>query len=341
VDSTEHSAPRGVCVSGKRGPRVTVGVPFFNEAPWLERAVASVLAQTVQDIEVLLVDDGSTDRSLELARSVRDPRVRVLSDGRRRHLPARLNEIVRHARAPLVARMDADDVAHPSRLERQLALLEDQTLDAVGTWIGLMDEREQPFAVVESTALPPTALDALSRGIFPHATMLARREWLLAHPYDETLDRAEDRDLWCRTVCTSRFAVVEDVLYLVRMSALREGFLPDYVRSQQQNRRLARRYGPSMIGYRGAARTWLASLGKEFVLRAATTLGVDERLVRRRGRPPRAEEVERMREALESLPFEGVTTCRTCEASVTNERREGDRPGDEHSKNDREHLQRS
>ncbi len=302
-----------------------MGVSFFNEEPWLERAVQSVLAQTVQDIEVLLIDDGSSDRSLELARSIRDPRVVVLSDGRRRQLPARLNEIVRRAKAPLVARMDADDLAHPLRLERQLALLNDRSIHAVGTWIGLMDEAEEPFAVVESASFPPTPLDALSRGIFPHATMLSRREWLLAHPYDETLDRAEDRDLWCRTVGASRFAVVEDVLYLVRTSARREGFLADYIRSQKQNRRLALQYGPSMIGYRQAARTWLTSLGKEFVHRAASTVGLDERLVRRRGRPPRDAEFLRIREALESVPRKSG---------------EDDRAGDKHAKNDSKNFER-
>ena len=294
-------------MSHKQAPRVTIGVPFFNEEAWLERAVQSVLAQTVEAIEVLLVDDGSTDRSLSMASAIRDPRVHVLSDGMRRGLPARLNEITRRASAPLVARMDADDVAHPDRLARQLEALEAQSVDAVGTWIGLMDAQEHPFAVVESASHPASPNDALSRGLFPHATMLARRDWLLTHPYDETLTRAEDRDLWCRTVHGSRFAVVDDVLYLVRTSALRPEFLSDYVTSQRQNRRLALRYGPSLVGLSKTARTWLSSFGKEMVFRAAAGLGLDDRLVRRRGRVPRRAERERMQEALDALPR--VTAC--------------------------------
>ena len=100
-------------------PSLTIGIPFFNAEATLLDAVRSVFAQTHQDWELLLVDDGSTDRSLELARSIDDPRVRVYSDGRNKRLAARLNEISRLARFDHVARMDADDVCLPERLARR------------------------------------------------------------------------------------------------------------------------------------------------------------------------------------------------------------------------------
>lgn len=288
-----------------RAPRVTVGIPFYNEERFLGRAVRSVLAQSEQDLELYLVDDGSTDHSLAIARSFDDPRVVVLSDGLRRHLPARLNEIVRRARAPLVARMDADDISHPERLARELSLLAaDARCDAVGTWVGLVDHRGGHFAVVEAAALPSTPAVALTRGLLPHATLLARREWLLANPYDEALTRAQDADLWCRTVSTSRFAVVPEPLYVVRVSTDRTRFVADYLKAQRHSRALVLRYGPGALGRSGTARAWLVSYGKSVVMRVASTAGLAENLVRLRGRQPTARERAMVAEALGSEPAE-------------------------------------
>lgn len=282
-----------------RRPRVTMGIPFHDEARWLGDAIRSVLAQTMTDFELLLVDDGSTDGSLEIARSFADPRIVVVSDGVRRHLPARLNEIVRRARGELVARMDADDVSHPTRLERELAVIDGEAdCDAVGTWAMVVDEDEASIGVLESATLPATLSVALRRGVFPHATMLARRGWLVDNPYDETLTRSEDRDLWCRTVASSTFRVVPDVLYVVRLHAHARSFLPDYLAAQRQNRAILRRYGPRSIGLPGSMRAWLGSHAKGIAMRAAARAGLTDTIVRRRGRPPSLAERSMTEEAL-------------------------------------------
>lgn len=278
-------------------PLITVGIPFFDEEPHLASAIRSVLAQTWASIEVLLVDDGSRDRSLEIARSFRDERVKVFSDGKRRYLPARLNEIVEHARGELVARMDADDVIHPDRLRRQIEALRESDSVASGTWAGLVDDDDVPFAVVESVS-HPTAAIALEQGIMAHATLIARREWLKAHPYDETLTRAEDRDLWCRTFNT-RFAVVEEPLYVVRVSRGHPRFLPDYLESQRQHRLLYARYGMKALGPLRTARGYAESLAKGWVMAGAEKLGLADRVIRRRGRAPTERERRLIAEALE------------------------------------------
>lgn len=275
-------------MSGDRpAPRISVGIPFFNEEDHLGAAIRSILAQTVDDLELLLVDDGSTDGSLMIAHSFDDPRITVCSDGQRRHLPARLNEITNRARAELVARMDADDVAHPRRLAAQLDVLtRDPSCDAVGTWTALIDDRGETLAVNESGSLPCTPRIALESGLISHATMLARREWLRANPYDERFTRAEDRDLWCRTVRTSSFAVVPEPLYVVRTLHREPGFLASYVESQRQNRELFVRHGPGAVGIGRSARLWTVSHLKSVVMRAALATGQAERLMRRRGRAP-------------------------------------------------------
>jgi glycosyltransferase involved in cell wall biosynthesis len=282
-----------------RTPRVTVGIPFFDEERYLADAVRSVLVQSVRDIEVLLVDDGSTDASLSVARAFDDPRVKVHSDGKRRRLPARLNEIVRLARAPLVARMDADDVSHPERLALQLAAMGGESgCDAVGTWAALVDERAEPFAVVEGTPLPATQAAALERSVLVHPTMLARRSWLLANPYDESLTRAEDRDLWIRTAATSTIRVVPECRYVIRVTPGDARFVADYVAAQRENRRLYLRYGARSIGLARTAQLLFASHAKSLVTRAAVRAGFGGALVRRRGRAPTERECVLAREAL-------------------------------------------
>lgn len=283
-------------------PTVTVGLPFHDEEAHLAEAIRSILGQRGVDLELLLVDDGSSDRSLSIARGFAgDPRVRVLADGRRRRLAARLNEIVALARAPFVARMDGDDVSHPDRLARQLAVLaREPGVDAVGAWCGLVTDDGQPFAVQEALAAPASGRSALLHGAIPHATMLARRAWLRGHPYDESFTRAEDRDLFCRVASSSTLSVVPSPLYVIRISPDDTRFLEDYVQGQRETRRLFLRYGPRAVGVGRTASLWLGSYAKALVMRGASRVGLAERLVLRRGRPPTAEEREDILGALQA-----------------------------------------
>jgi len=102
---------------------ISIGIPFFNAEKFLEDAIKSVLVQTFQDWELILVDDGSTDRSLEIARSFVDSRIRIISDGYNRRLPYRLNQIISEAKYDIIARMDADDLMAVDRLEKQIKVL--------------------------------------------------------------------------------------------------------------------------------------------------------------------------------------------------------------------------
>jgi len=104
-------------------PEVTVLMPVFNGARYLRASIENVLAQSFEDFELLVVDDGSTDGTAAIARSYGDPRVRVISHERNLGLSAALNRGLDAARGGLVARQDADDLSHPSRLATQRAFL--------------------------------------------------------------------------------------------------------------------------------------------------------------------------------------------------------------------------
>jgi glycosyltransferase involved in cell wall biosynthesis len=138
---TEGDGRRGAgareTVGGAGAPRVSVLMPVRNAQATLEEALASILAQTLDDLEVVALDDGSTDRSPEILETAaeRDPRVRVLTRPPLGLVPA-LERARQAARAPLLARMDADDRAESDRLEAQAALLDaDANLVLVGTHV--------------------------------------------------------------------------------------------------------------------------------------------------------------------------------------------------------------
>lgn len=116
------------------GPSVSILIPARNAAGTLDEALASVAGQTHPDWEALVVDDGSTDPTAEIAAgwAQRDPRFRLLRHEAPAGIVAALNRAVAEARAPVLARMDADDVSHPDRLARQLARLAQGDVHAVG-----------------------------------------------------------------------------------------------------------------------------------------------------------------------------------------------------------------
>ena len=174
----------------------------------------------------------------------------------------------------------------------------DAACDVVGTWAVLVDGDERPFGAVETGPLPPTPRSALLQGVFPHATVLGRRAWFAANPYDETLTRAEDRDLWCRTVATSRFGVVRRCLYVIRVDVEKQSFLAGYVDGLRQNRVIFAKYGPDAVGRVEAARLRLAARAKAAIMMGVARAGLASSLVRRRGRSPTPEEIELAREAL-------------------------------------------
>lgn len=182
-------------------PAVSIGIPFFNAERFLLDAIKSVFAQTHEDWELILMDDGSSDRSLEIARSIDDPRVRVYSDGQNKKLAARLNEIHGLAKHDFIARMDADDLMATDRIEKQLrCLLARPDIDLVTTGVCSMTDHSVPYGLrvpEPEHVLTPYGVLSGQHGIV-HASLLGRRDWFLRNPYDTSDHWAEDYKLWVR-----------------------------------------------------------------------------------------------------------------------------------------------
>jgi len=204
-----------------KAPVISIGMPVFNAAGSLRAAVASILQQDFTDWELLLIDDGSSDDTLQLARSFEDERIRVVADGKNRGLTARLNQAVQQSRGEYFARMDGDDLAFPQRLSVQLGYLrEHPDVDLVGGWAVVFDSA---YLLRGKRATPEShaAICAAPWAGFPllHPSFMGRRSWFEQHPYDESLPKAQDQVLLANTCLSSRFANVQQLVLAYREDA--------------------------------------------------------------------------------------------------------------------------
>lgn len=202
---------------------ISIGIPFYNAENYLEDSICSVLAQTHEFWELILVDDGSTDNSLEIAKkyACKDERIRILSDGENKKLPSRLNEIVRESKYDYIARMDADDLISSTRLEKQINYLCNKpSLDLVSTGIlSLNNDLSLMGYRTTSSSKIITKVDAIvgSTGII-HASVMARKSWYERNRYNEYSILAEDYELWLNAFFNNDLKVgfLEEQLYYYR-----------------------------------------------------------------------------------------------------------------------------
>jgi glycosyltransferase involved in cell wall biosynthesis len=180
---------------------ISIAIPFYNAEKYLADAIRAVFAQTYQDWELILVDDGSTDGSLEIAKSVQDPRVRVYSDGLNKKLATRLNEITQLANYDMIARMDADDLMSPTRLEKQVKILENNPqIDIVSTGVFSVSDDLELVGVRGANISEVDFKGLLFKKVgIVHAAVLGRTTWFKRNPYNSSLKIAQDYDLWLRT----------------------------------------------------------------------------------------------------------------------------------------------
>jgi hypothetical protein len=219
-------------------PKVTVLMPVFNGEPYLSEAIASILGQTFTDFELLIIDDGSTDRSRQIVRSLNDPRVRLLCNDGNLRLIATLNRGLDEAHGMYVARMDADDISLPGRLEAQVAFLDlHPEIGVLGTGIQIIDA----FGVPGTEILLPgnNALirwNLALRSPLAHPTVMMRRSIIAAiGGYRTEPLHCEDYDLWWRASQVTRIANLPTVLLRLRKHG--ESVTSQFVTDHDENGR--------------------------------------------------------------------------------------------------------
>lgn len=182
-------------------PRVSVVVPLYNTASFIRRALESVLNQTMGDLELIVVDDGSTDDSLAAVQSFDDARLRIVHQSNQGASAAR-NRGLRDARAPYVAFLDGDDFWREDKLECQLAVLDaNPELDLVFARCTVVDEQEAPLVLTGPCPDGPMSYsDLLSENFIRNgSTVLVRRDALVAAgSFDPAFAACNDYEAWLR-----------------------------------------------------------------------------------------------------------------------------------------------
>ena len=197
-------------------PLISVVMPVHNALPFLDESINSILEQTLSDFEFVILDDASTDGSVELLRqwSLRDKRIHLYESKERLGLSGSSNAVTSKARAPMVARMDADDIAHPERLRRQWNIIEGRPdVAVIGTLCNGIDARGREVR-------PRDRWRLVRRSVyvpFPHGSAMFRREVFdQVGGYNEASDGGEDQDLFSRMAARGRVLTLPDVLYSYR-----------------------------------------------------------------------------------------------------------------------------
>lgn len=196
---------------------LTVVLPVYNAEKYVAEAIASILQQTYTQFELLIIDDGSTDNSLQVIQNAigNDIRVKLVSR-ENKGLSFTLNEAAQITSSDYYARMDADDIALPNRLEKQVQFIEKHKVDICGTW-------HQLFGAQKNVVPFPETEDEIRCGLlfnspFSHPTVILKTEVIKKLGYRTEFNGAEDYDLWERALRAGYRAYnIPEVLYLYRI----------------------------------------------------------------------------------------------------------------------------
>jgi glycosyltransferase involved in cell wall biosynthesis len=185
-------------------------------------SVRSLLMQKFTDWELILIDDGSKDDGPDRVTGISDPRIRVVLHKERRGLASRLNEALNLARGSFIARMDADDICYPERLDAQVSLLKSNPLLDVVASKALVFRGEGQSVGVFPVAVDHAEISArpMSGFYFPHPTWCGKVEWFQKFRYDERMFKAQDQELLLRAAATSHFSAVDRILLGYRQERL-------------------------------------------------------------------------------------------------------------------------
>ena len=197
---------------------VSIGIPFYNCEKYLEFAIKSVINQSYTNWELILLNDGSTDNSLNIVRQFTDKRIRIVSDNENKGLVFRLNELTHLAVGNYYARMDADDIMHYKRIETQLEfMINNPDVDVVGSNYYSIDISNNVIGITNVNPSPDSVNSVLKYGCFAHPSVMGKTEWFRNNKYDEKHNTMmEDYELWLRTVTFSNFKNIKEPLLFYR-----------------------------------------------------------------------------------------------------------------------------
>ena len=201
--------------------KVTVLMSVYNGEKYLREAIDSILRQTFKNFEFLIVDDGSTDSSADIVRLSDDPRIRLVQNGENIGLIRSLNKGLKLAKGEYIARMDADDISLPERLEKQVRFLDENIkVGLVSSSINKIDETGKEVGVWKLSSSNDIIKQNLLKGLnqFSHPSSMFRKKCIeRVGGYRERFKMAQDYDLWLRVAEEFEVANIEEPLCKYRI----------------------------------------------------------------------------------------------------------------------------
>ena len=203
-------------------PKISVIMSVYNGMQYLKQAVKSILNQTYKNFEFIIVNDASTDSTPKYLKSLKDKRIRIVNNKKNVGLAMSLNKALKAAKGDYIARMDADDVSYPTRLELQLKyLLKNPNTDICGCWADLVEEKGKLIGEKKYPKSPKAIYNTLP--CYPciiHPTFFAKKGFFTAlNGYDAGFEMAEDYDLLMRARKKFEMANVDKKLFAWRLWA--------------------------------------------------------------------------------------------------------------------------
>ncbi len=206
---------------GMNNPKVTVLMPVYNGEKYIREALESILNQTFTNFEFLIIDDGSTDKSVEVIKSYTDPRIRLIHNEINLGLITNLNKGLELASGEYIARMDCDDISLPKRLNVQVAFMdENPTIGVCGSWV-------ETFGEVSGNAwkYPSCSAEIMANLLFDcclaHPSVMIRKSMFKRYQlkYDPAELYAEDFGLWFRCSMNFPLSNIKQVLVKYRITS--------------------------------------------------------------------------------------------------------------------------
>ncbi len=201
-------------------PRVTVLMPVYKGERYLREAMESILGQTFTDFEFLIINDGSTDNSVDIILSYSDSRIRLVHNDGNLGLTASLNKGLGLAQGEFIARMDADDISRPERLARQVSFMDANPLVGVcGSWVQFFPKTNNNVWKLPERSEEIRCWQFHTVGV-AHPSVMMRRQLFaeLRLLYDPQCRYSQDYELWGRALQYMEFANIQKVLLDYRIS---------------------------------------------------------------------------------------------------------------------------
>jgi glycosyltransferase involved in cell wall biosynthesis len=239
-------------------PRVSVVMPVYNGKKYLREAVDSILAQTFNDFELIIIDDGSTDSTADILNEYKDERIKLVKNIQNRGISFSTNKGISIASGKYIAKMDCDDISYPDRFMAQVQLLDENIdIDVVGSWIEYIGQDSQPIGKIGTylgSAMGLRWFTFFNTPLANPAVMMRRRFFDFAGQYDEKFAVIQDYELWVRSNLASRFSNIQKVLLKYRI--------------HESNISKKRTMTEKEMGYRMSQKYFNLYLGKEIPINA-------------------------------------------------------------------------